>query len=406
MRMKRIAPLVAGLALLLVSACLLGLQSRPAAVAGPALSAPPAPVAPAPAPTPDATVAAAGEAAVAAGPAREDASSGGGKLRLSMIAVGDLMTDRNVGKAIAANGYRSILERVRDLTRDADVSFANLECPLSSSGPHDPSNCSFRARPETVKVVTDGGFDIVSLANNHSLNAGREAILQTLDVLDKEQVKYCGAWRDRSATCAPTYLQAGEGPVRLAFIAATDLSFGHGSYNKVAPDRSNLLAQIRAARQQADLVVVSVHWGDEYQSLPNQRQRNTAHAAVNAGADLVLGHHPHTLQGVEIYRGKPVLYSMGNFVFDQREGERMESAIFHLDYARGWGWQIFAKPIWIPRARMGPIFPEAARRDRILARLQKISRALGTTTLEVKNGKAWLRVPEGAAGAAARKGNT
>ncbi|MEI6503944.1 MAG: CapA family protein, partial [Armatimonadota bacterium] len=311
----------------------------------------------------------------------------------TMIAVGDVMTDRNVGKAIAANGMDSILAKVRDLTEAADVSFCNLESPLSSVGPHDPANCSFRARPETVGVLLDGGFDIVTLANNHSLNAGREGILQTLDVLDKNHIQYCGAWRDKAKIGEPTYREVGEGPVKLAFIGMTDLSFGHGSYNKVAADRANLVAQIKDAKRHSDLVVVSFHWGDEYMPLPNQRQRNTAHAAISAGADLVLGHHPHTLEGIEVYRGRPILYSMGNFVFDQKEGERMESAIFQIEYSRGWGWQIMAKPVWIPRTRMGPIFPEVARRDRILARLQKISKPLGTT-LRIKGGKAWLRVAE------------
>ncbi|MEN6549006.1 MAG: CapA family protein [Armatimonadia bacterium] len=315
------------------------------------------------------------------------------KKQFTMIAVGDMMTDRNVGDAIRRNGSLSILEKVRELTRSADVSFANLECPLSTSGPHAPKDCVFRARPETVAVVKDGGFDIVSLANNHSLNAGREGVLQTLEILDKQGIPYCGARRDRTKGGEASYLKVGQGPVTVGFIAATDLSFGHGSYNKVDPDRANLIAQIQAARPLCDILCVSFHWGDEYQSLPNQRQRNTAHAAVRAGADLILGHHPHTLQGVEVYQGKPILYSMGNFVFDQREGERMESAIFHLEWVQGWGWQIFAKPVWIPRSRMGPIYPEVARRDRILARLTKISKPLGTT-LQVKDGKAWLRVAE------------
>lgn len=325
--------------------------------------------------------------------------------RVSLIAVGDLMTDRNVGDAIARNGYRSILAEVRNLTSAADLSFANLECPLSTVGSHDPNNCCFRAQPSTVKVLVDGGFDIVSLANNHSLNAGREGIVQTYDVLDRQQISYCGAWRDKAHSGEPTVLQAGEGPLSFAFIGATDLSFDCGSYNKVAKDRGNLIAQVRAARKRADLVCVSLHWGDEYQTLPNKRQVGTAHAAIDAGADLILGHHPHVLEGIEVYRGKPILYSMGNFVFDQREGERMESAIFRLDYTQGSGWQICARPIWIPRPRLGPVFPSAARRGKILTRLEKISKPLGTT-LQIKDGKAWLRIPEDAAAAAEVKGST
>jgi hypothetical protein len=378
MPMKRLLLLLAGTIVLLVLALVLRPQGAPGMEASePAVASS---VADATAPAPD-------------GAGRSPRPTGGSTQRLSMIAVGDIMTDRNVGKAIAARGCESILAKVRDFTADADISVANLETPLSSVGSHDPQACVFRARPETVKVLVDGGFDIVSLANNHTLNAGREGVLQTLDVLEKNKVQYCGAWRDKARTGEVTYLAAGAAPVRLGFIGMTDLSFGHGSYNKVSADRSNLAAQIKQAKRNCDLVIVSIHWGDEYKPLPNQRQRNTAHAAINAGADLVLGHHPHTLEGIEAYKGKPILYSMGNFVFDQREGERMESAIFRLDYARGWGWQIMAKPVWIPRSRMGPIYPEAARRDKILARLAKISKPLGTT-LQIKDGKAWLRIPE------------
>lgn len=376
MAMKRLIPLLFGLGLILASGSACGPRPKPAPLSAVGL-----------------------ESAAAAEPEEQL------RKRVSLIAVGDVMTDRNVGDAIARNGSRSILAKVRAVTADADVSFANLECPLSTAGGHDPKNCCFRARPSTVNVLVDGGFDIVSLANNHTLNAGREGIAQTYDVLDKQQIPYCGAWRDKARSGEPTYLEAGEGPVKMAFIGATDLSFEHGSYNKVTADRSNLVAQIRKAKQNADLVCVSVHWGDEYKTLPNKRQVGTAHAAIDAGADLILGHHPHVLEGIEVYRGKPILYSMGNFVFDQREGERMESAIFRLEYTAGWGWQICAKPIWISRPRLGPGFPDAARRDKILARLAKISKPLGTT-LQIKDGKAWLRIPESAPAAATAKGSS
>ncbi len=314
------------------------------------------------------------------------------KRQFTLVAVGDIMTDRSVGKAIANRGASSILEKVTELTRMGDVSFANLESPLSDKGPHDPSRCVFRARPETVKVLVHGGFDVVSLANNHTLNAGREGILQTLETLEKHNIKYCGAHRERERSGEVVVLEAGQGPVKAGFISATDLSFEHGSYNKVQSDRSNLIAQIKAAREQCDLLFVSLHWGDEYHDFPNQRQKDTAHLALDAGADVILGHHPHTLQGVEVYKGKLILYSMGNFVFDQREGERMESCIFHLTWIEGWGWLMFAKPVWIPHSRMGPIYPAAERRDRILSRLVRISKPFGTE-LTVKDGKAWLKIP-------------
>ena len=394
MDMKRSAPLVIGLCgvvlLGVTMRCLGGVtpagayqQAQPMAVA-------PAATGPATTPTP-----------AAADPSAQQAPA---CRKFTMIAVGDCMTDRNVDDTIRKNGVHSILAKVKDLTADADVSFANLESPLSTVGPHAPDDCIFRARPATVQVLLDGGFDVVTLANNHSLNAGREGIMQTLGVLDKHAIKYCGADRDRQGG-RPALLSVGAYPVRMGFIGATDLTINHGSYNKVSPDRSNLIAQIRAARSQCDILCVSFHWGEEYQPMPSQRQKETAHAAIKAGADIVLGHHPHTLQGLEVFQGKPILYSMGNFVFDQREGERMESAIFKIDYAEGWGWQIMAKPIWIPRARMGPIYPAADRRDKILARLVRISQPLGTR-LQIRNGKAWLRIPAPGTVAGTKGNNT
>jgi hypothetical protein len=296
--------------------------------------------------------------------------------RLWMVAVGDVMLDRNVGKRIKANGATSILARVRDQLRAPALTFANLECPLSSTGPHDPPNCCFRADPATVSVLRDGGIDVVALANNHSLNAGRQGILNTLDVLDRNNIAYAGAARDRAQVWQPALFEV-KG-LRVGFLACTDLSFDHGSYTKVGPDRAAAVAAVKAARKQTDLLFVSVHWGEEYQSLPSKRQQATARALIDAGADCILGHHPHTLQGVGVYRGRPILYSMGNFVFDQRQGERMTSAIFDLWWKQGGGWQIKAAPIWIPPDRLGPIYPDKARSLSIAKRLQQISEAVGT----------------------------
>jgi len=326
------------------------------------------------------------------------------KREFTLIAVGDVMLDRNVWKAIERSGYRSILEKVRDDVRSADITFGNLECPLSTVGPHSPSKyLLFRADPRSVQVLVDGGFDIVCLANNHTLNAGTAGLLKTLDHLEEAGVAYCGAHRDRDRAWEPCRFIVND--LTLGFIAATDLSFEHGSCCKVDEDLKELKAHVAAAAEQCDLLVVSFHWGNEYEKRPTQRQRAVARAAVEAGADLIIGHHPHTLQGIGSHRGVPILYSCGNFVFDQREGERMESAIFHLRYAeagavavgsdrlraqggdvavgsdrlraQGGGWRIRVVPIWIPRSRMGPIYPGKERSLKIIRRMAQLSENLG-----------------------------
>lgn len=293
----------------------------------------------------------------------------------TMVAVGDIMLDRTVGRRIAANGAESILARVRDELRAADVTFANLECPLAEEGAHAPHDCIFRADPDTVQVLLDGGIDIVSLANNHTLNSGTGALMETIDHLEDAGMAYCGAARDRERAWEPRLLTVDR--ALLGFVACTDLSFEHGSMCKVGSDLEAFEARIADAKAQCELLVVSIHWGNEYQKVPTQRQRRVARAAIDAGADLIIGHHPHTLQGVGSYRGAPILYSCGNFVFDQREGERMESAIFHLTWHEEDGWQIRMVPVWIPIARCGPIYPDEARATKIIARLATLSGNLG-----------------------------
>lgn len=341
-------------------ACGLGCKLKAAAVGASTAKTPPAaPVAAAPGPA--GTVAAPPPA-----PAR----------RLWLVAVGDIMLDRNVGRRIKANGAESILARVRAQTRAANLAFGNLECPLATTGSHDPHNCVFRADPSAVKVLLDGGFRVVSVANNHSLDAGRQGLMETLDTLDRNHIRYAGANRDREKAWEPAVLQV-QG-LKVGFVGCTDLSFEHGSQAKFNQDPRRACAAVTAAKKQCDLLFVSVHWGEEYETAPRSWQVSAARALIDAGADCILGHHPHTLQGIGIYKGCPILYSMGNFIFDQREGERMESAIFELWWKEHEGWRIKATPIWIPKERFGPIYPAAARAEMIARRLAKITGALGT----------------------------
>jgi len=322
------------------------------------------------------------QAAVPASPSSDRPAEPPAPKSFTLTVVGDIMLDRNVWKAIGRNGYRSILEKVREDLRGADITFGNLECPLSTVGPHSPSeHLLFRADPRSVQVLLNGGFDIVSLANNHTLNAGTAGLLQTLDHLEEAGVAYCGAHRERERSWEPClFIEDG---LVIGFVAATDLSFEHGSCCKVDEDLGKLKAHLAAAAEKCDLLVASFHWGNEYQNRPMDRQTSVARAAIEAGADLVIGHHQHVLGGIGRHRGAPILYGCGNFVFDQREGERMESAIFHLRYTEGEGWRIRVVPVWIPRTRMGPIYPARERALKIIERMADFSENLGVA-LEVK----------------------
>ena len=172
----------------------------------------------------------------------------------TMIAVGDVMLDRGVWRLIQAKGFQSILEEVRDELRSADITFANLECPLASSGPHAPMDLIFRADPRAVEVLLDGGVDIVSLANNHTLDAGVAGLMSTLDHLDRAGIAYCGAAREREDAWKPTLFEVND--VTLGFVACTDLSFQHGSWTRVDAATTEFAEHIRAAKERCELLAV------------------------------------------------------------------------------------------------------------------------------------------------------
>jgi len=309
---------------------------------------------------------------------------------VSLAAVGDIMLDRGVAEAIARNGLDSILPVVAAQIKAADIAFANLECPLAATGPHDPAKMIFRADPRTVHVLLQGGFDVVSLANNHTLDAGQAALIETIDHLEDAGIKYVGAAREPAHGSDPVFLDA-RGK-RIGFLAYTDLDFHHDSESRVDPGLTNLRAQVAAARDSCDLLVVSFHWGVQDKDVPTHRQADVARASIDAGADLILGHHPHVLQAAEVYKRRLILYSMGDFVFDARSADEAEGGIFEVYYRPGKGLKLWMAPVRIMPSRMGPEYPAAAERDQTLRRFAQMSAARGTA-VTIVNGLAYLDCP-------------
>ena len=235
-----------------------------------------------------------------------------------LIFVGDVMLDDGPGKVVAAG--RDPLAPFAALLADADYRIANLECPLATTGKAIPTKIyTFRADPRAVRVLK-GRFDAVSVANNHSGDYGRAAFLETLSVLDGAGIRAFGGGRNLVEAHAPLWIE--KKGLRIAVLGYDEFlprSFEAGAdYPGIAwSEDSHVISDIRAARAAgADIVIPFMHWGWEYEDGPNARQRQLAHAMIDAGADAVVGGHPHVTQGAEVYRGKPIIYSLGNFVFD------------------------------------------------------------------------------------------
>lgn len=235
-----------------------------------------------------------------------------------LIFVGDVMLDDGPGRVIADG--RDPLAPFADLLGDADYRIGNLECPIATTGkPLDSKIYSFRANPRVIAVLKDR-FDAWSVANNHSGDYGKEAFLETLASLDDHRIRHFGGGRDLAAAHAPLWI--GRGGLRIAVLGYNEFkprSFEAGAnWPGIAwSEDSQVIADIRAARAAgADVVIPFMHWGWERESSPTERQRRLARVMIDAGADAVIGSHPHVTQGAEIYRGRPIVYSLGNFVFD------------------------------------------------------------------------------------------
>lgn len=235
-----------------------------------------------------------------------------------IVFVGDVMLDDGPGRLVAAGG--DPLAPFAPLLADADFRIANLECPLATIGKAIPTKIyTFRADPRATGVLK-GRFDAVSVANNHSGDYGRAAFLETLAVLDAAGIRHVGGGRNLAEAHAPLWVE--QKGLRIAVLAYDEFlprAFEAGAdFPGIAwSEDSQVVADIRAARAAgADIVIPFMHWGWEYEAGPNARQRQLAHTMIDAGADAVVGGHPHVTQGAEVYRGKPIIYSLGNFVFD------------------------------------------------------------------------------------------
>lgn len=249
--------------------------------------------------------------------------------RTTVTIVGDIMLGRAVGQAAADPG--APLRPLQERLARADITVGNLESTLSRAGAPRQGGDSFAAAPAVLEGLADAGFDVLSLANNHTGDFGPLALLQTLRRIDRSPIAAVGAGRDRAQAWRPVVIE--RRGVRFGFVAfnaigetprATTARPGAAEVRmqpRTGPlNRSDLRRVTRRVRSldggRADVVIALPHWGAQYTHLPVPAQRRVGRALVDAGADIVVGGHPHWVQRVLRYRGRLVVHSLGNFVFD------------------------------------------------------------------------------------------
>jgi poly-gamma-glutamate synthesis protein (capsule biosynthesis protein) len=241
-----------------------------------------------------------------------------------VVAVGDVMLSRDVGVIIrTVNDPRAPFLETVEILEEADIAFCNLESPFHDGEPQNEDRMIFGADPETVEGLRYAGFDIVSLANNHFGDQGVAGMNFTLYHLNEHGIEYTGAGEDKVKAREPVIIE--RNGVKFAFLGYNDVKSAVRMGYAATSDKpgfavlteDNLIQDITNAKHRAHVVVISIHWGIEYEETPTQRQITLAHLAIDSGASLVLGHHPHVIQPVEEYKSGYIFYSLGNFVFDQ-----------------------------------------------------------------------------------------
>lgn len=233
---------------------------------------------------------------------------------VSLIAVGDIMLSRDVAAKINKyQDYNYPFLKTADLLKGADLTFGNLETPITPGRKISTGEMVFRSDPEVTEGLTYAGFDILSLANNHILNFGDGGLSDTFWYLKEAKIDFVGA--GDSFTDAYQYAIKEVKGIKFAFLA---YSYAATANSKVASmDFEKMEHGVAEAAEKADLVIVSMHDSIEYQFFPSNHQKEFAHRAIEAGATLVVGHHPHVVQTAEQYQNGFIIYSLGNFVFDQ-----------------------------------------------------------------------------------------
>ncbi|KKQ22686.1 hypothetical protein A2999_01115 [Candidatus Wolfebacteria bacterium RIFCSPLOWO2_01_FULL_38_11] len=254
---------------------------------------------------------------------------------INLLFVGDIMLDRGVGSVVSNyNNYRYPFLKTFEILETADLTFGNLEGSISKNGKKQGSIYSFRFDPVALEGLKFAGFDVLSLANNHILDYGREAMENTISILKENNIVPIGAGKNQFEANNPIISEINN--TKIAFLAYADMNpkgFEAGeNYSGISSfELEQVINKIKEIKTLgvADIVIISFHWGEEYENRSNKNQQKLGRALAEAGADLIIGHHPHVVQEVELYPSSPsaasegrsknswIAYSLGNFIFDQ-----------------------------------------------------------------------------------------
>jgi poly-gamma-glutamate capsule biosynthesis protein CapA/YwtB (metallophosphatase superfamily) len=316
--------------------------------------------------------------------------------RFTFTAVGDIMLDRGVGSRIKKYRPDYPFAHVAGLLKNADLTFGNLESMISKTGKKTlGKEVTFRADIDSVAGLSFAGIDIVSLANNHAIDFGDAALIETMDILAHNRIAYIGAGANFAAAHRPARFNINT--IEIAFLAYS-YEFDKVKEASESPgiaviDAEQVKQDIISCRRWADIVIISCHWGWEYSDHPDNETREFAQAAIDSGADLLIGHHPHVIQGVEKYKKGLICYSLGNFVFDQIGSRVKRGLILKCTLGKSGLLRATLLPIIIDQSEFRPRPAPEKEAFSILEELKKLSFDLNTV-IEVENNQAEVKLTD------------
>lgn len=238
---------------------------------------------------------------------------------IKLTAIGDIALTHHYDKLLLQKGPDYPFENVRQIFSESDVVFCNLESSLSGRGENYPLKCSLRSDPDYIKGIKNSGINVVSLANNHVLDFQEDAFYDTLDLLNQYGINYFGAGKDLDDARKPLILNIKN--QKIGFLGYCDVIIDSPFYASkrgrgIAPLKLEFVEEdIADLKKNTDVIIISLHWGIENWHYPSPEQVSMAHQIIDLGSNMILGHHPHVLQGVEKYHNGFIAYSLGNFIF-------------------------------------------------------------------------------------------
>lgn len=300
-----------------------------------------------------------------------------------ILAVGDIMPTERALPLIKKHGYDYPYRAMTGLLKSGDVVIGNMEAPLTRTGERfENKKFTFKAPPETAAALKAAGFTHLSLANNHLMDYGVEGLLSTLNALDEAALSYAGAGKDLAAARSASYYEV-KGK-KIAFLSySKTYPFEFYATKKTAGTAPGYVKYVKRdvarARRNSDIVIVAFHWGAEKRETPKDYQRELAHIAIDSGADIILGHHPHVLQGIEYYKGSVIFYSLGNFAFASYSKSATESIVARITMDNHGIIKVEALPINVNNYEVSfqPQLLADEKGAQIISRLSRLSEPLG-----------------------------